>query len=322
MNLLSIGKLKLQNPFIAGPMAELSHIALRSLIASFGGAGLQYTEMLDATRLLKEIPENNPWLDRPPLSPPLFYQLVVSDSEIAGKAAQKLSEIGADGIDVNMACSAPSIKKKDKGVMLMKNPDKAKRIIETIRNNYQGPLTSKIRTGFNDNLEETVQFSKELEKAGIDAVIYHPRLSNQKFRSRADWKKITDLKEALNIPVIGNGDIQTASEAIEKISQFRPNGVMISRMSAQKPWIFSEIDCLIKGKVFPPLDKRKIWLDFFDLTARYFIPRDALKRVVRWTEYFSKNFTYGHTFYVAVSNAGTLDKARVEGEKFLIDHVK
>lgn len=312
-----IGTLKVEKPYIAGPMAELSHIALRRQISRFGGAGLIFTEMLDAGKVPREVKEHNPWLEKPEGAPPQIFQLVASDEEKAVKAAQFLEDFGADGIDLNMGCAAPNIRKMKAGVTLMKEIDKAKSLVASVRRKYKGPLTSKIRIGFEKDISKTIAFGKALENEGIDALIFHPRLHNQKFKSLADWSGVREVKKALLIPVIGNGDINSAEEAREKLRQSAADGVMISRLSAVKPWIFREIESLEEGGTEKfKWNPEEIWMDFFTSVTSYFSEKDALKRMVKWTEYYARNFTYGHHFWVKVKNSESLEKAKEEARKF------
>ncbi len=312
-----IGTLKVEKPYIAGPMAELSHIALRQQITRFGGAGLLFTEMLDAGRVPREVKEHNPWLEKPEGAPPQIFQLVVSEEEKAVKAVQFLEDFGAEGIDLNMGCAAPNIRKMKGGVSLMKETDKAKSLVASVRRKYKGPLTSKIRTGFEKDISKTIAFAKALESEGIDALIFHPRLHNQKFKALADWSGVGEVKKALSIPVIGNGDINSAEEARNRLHQSGADGVMISRLSAVKPWIFREIERLEQGvsEKFK-WNPEEIWMEFFTSVISYFDEKDALKRMVKWTEYYARNFTYGHHFWVKVKNSETLEKAKEEACRF------
>ena len=298
-------------------MAELSHIALRQQITRFGGAGLLFTEMLDAGKVPREIREHNPWLEKPEGAPPQIFQLVSADEEKTVQAVKFLEDFGADGIDLNMGCAAPNIRKMKAGVVLMKEADKAKSIVAAVRRKYKGPLTSKIRIGFERDISKTIDFARALESEGIDALIFHPRLHNQKFKALADWSGVHALKKALSIPVIGNGDISSAQEARNRLSESGADGVMISRMSAVKPWIFREIELLEQGITekfkWNPED---IWMDFYSSVQSYFDEKDALKRMVKWTEYYARNFTYGHHFWVKVKNSSTLEKAKEEAMKF------
>ncbi len=298
--------LTLENPFISGPMVGLSHLILRDIIADFGGVGLMFTEMLDARILIKEDIVNNPWLEKGKMKCPLIYQIFVSNTSIAKEAAIRLVDMKVDGIDINMGCAAPKIRNNDSGVMLMTDKRLAVSIVKSIRSVYKGTLTAKIRTGYEDNIDATIDFVKSLIDAGIDAVFYHPRLGKQKFKARAKWDYVSMLKDAVNIPVIGNGDIKTAEEAIETFANYRTDGVMISRASAIKPWIFKEIEHLRKNKDTSfVVDKKKVWLDFAGRLPKFFEKREALEKLNKWTELYAKNFAFGHSFWVSVSNAKT-----------------
>jgi tRNA-dihydrouridine synthase len=301
-------------------MAKISHIGLRRLIVKFGGCGLLFTEMLDAKRILREDLKNkNPWTEKTLGEIPLFYQLFVSDAIIAKQAVLKLIDIDVDGIDINMGCPAPNIKKQESGIMLMQNDRNAFKIVEEIRKIYNGPLSVKMRTGFKDSIDNTISFAKSLENLGVDCIFFHPRLSSQKLKNRARWNHVSVLSKNIKIPVVGNGDVQTAPDAIEYFEKYKPQGVMISRYSAVKPWIFKEIQNLkdgVKSKVY--VDMFEIWNEMCEVLRDYYSSKDAFERLVRWTEYFSKNYHFSHSFFTKVSNAKSFDGAFEEGRAFIL----
>ncbi|EKD26585.1 MAG: tRNA-dihydrouridine synthase B [uncultured bacterium] len=316
---MQLGKLNIKNSFISGPMAALSNFPLREVIAGFGGVALQYTEMLDCKRLLKEDFNNNPYILKNTLGVPTIHQIFTSDSVIAVKAVSKLMDYGVDGIDVNMACPAPNIKKQQSGIMLMNDEELASRIVAEIRRIYNGTLTVKIRIGFEDDIGKTIGFCKKLEKEGADAIVFHPRLFNQKLKALSKWKYITDLKNNIKIPVIGNGDVKNAKDALERQKEYNIDWIMISRLSAVRPWIFREIECLEKNETFI-LTKDELsdmWEKYFELSAKYFDEHKGFERIVKWVEYFSKNFMFGHQFWVNIKNAKTVSKAKEIGMNFI-----
>ena len=230
-------------PYALAPMAELSHRALRELIEGFGGCDEYYTEMISAPALLAGGPFEKWYLDAGPCPQKAVYQLVGADSASIVKAAALLDRLECAGIDINMGCSAPLIRKTGAGVAWMASTDKAGGLVKELKKTVKRRLSVKIRSGLTDNFEYLVQFCRRLEAEGVDLITLHPRTAAEKFKRRAKWGYIAALRQELHIPVAGNGDIANAEELIARDSSVC-DAVMVGRAAVRQPWIFAQA----KGK--------------------------------------------------------------------------
>jgi tRNA-dihydrouridine synthase B len=196
---------------------------------------------------------------------PLAIQLFGADPTITAEAARQAVAAGAAMIDINFGCSVKKIVKTGSGVALMRTPDRAKALLKAVREAIVVPLTIKIRSGWDVSGRQALDIARLAEDCGIDALTIHPRSAAQGFRGQADWSLITTIKRALKIPVIGNGDIASAEDALRMLSQTGCDGVMIGRAAIGNPFIFSDILARLNGKpsVAPTLAQR------FNVMKRY-----------------------------------------------------
>lgn len=282
-------------------MVYLSHYILRKLLSDYGGASIQWTEMLNPHKVVLEDFDSSPWIKK--TDTPTIYQLAINEMDISKKAIQKLLDYNIYGIDINMGCHAPSARKTKTGVHLMKDIDSTCAIFDSIRKYYFGLLTAKIRIGFEEDINQTIQIVKKLENSGIDALIFHPRLFNQKLKSIAKWNYILELKNHIKIPIIGNGDIESAKQAIEYLDLYKCDGIMLGRLSVTKPWVFAEIDSMINNKIFIEPDKCSLLINFINLCFEYFESKDSMMRIKRFVFYFSQNYQFGHVLWTKINNA-------------------
>jgi tRNA-dihydrouridine synthase len=236
-------------------MAELSHRALRELIESFGGCGEYFTEMTSAAALLAGGPFEKWYIDNSPRPEKLVYQLVGSDIEQIAKAAALLDRQECLGIDLNMGCSAPLIRKNGGGVAWMASIDRAGELTGKVRQAVKKRLSVKIRIGFRNDFEFLACFCRRLEAEGADLIILHPRTAAEKFKRHARWDYVAALRRELRIPVAGNGDIMSATDLIRR-AEGDCDAVMTGRAAVRQPWIFAqakaEIKSSQKGGASPP----------------------------------------------------------------------
>ena len=235
--------------FSLAPMAEISHRALRELIEGFGGCDEYYTEMISAGALIGGGQYEAWYTDSGPKPEKLVFQLLGRDSEQLIKAASLLDQQECLGIDINMGCSAPLIRKTGAGVAWMARIDEAAELISQLRKAVKNRLSVKIRTGFNEDFDYLACFCKRLEAEGLDLITLHPRTAAEKFKRRARWDYVGQLKREVKIPVIGNGDISSANELLARAEQKYLDselcdGVMVGRGAVKEPWIFAEADGL------------------------------------------------------------------------------
>jgi len=220
-------------------MAEISHRALRELIEGFGGCDEYYTEMISAPALLAAGPFEKWYIDNGPCPEKLVYQLVGScPTQIAGAAAL-LDSLECRGIDLNMGCCAPLIRKTGAGIAWMASVDRAGELVKTVRKQVKRRLSVKLRIGFTEDFDYLVNFCRRLEVEGVELITLHPRLANEKLKRLARWDYIGALRHELGIPVAGNGDIADAGGLIKRAAG-PCDAVMVGRAAVRQPWIFAQ----------------------------------------------------------------------------------
>lgn len=248
---LKIGNVELDSPVALAPMAGVTDLPFRILCRE-QGCGLMCTEMVSAKALLYKNRNTKPLLETKPEERPVAVQLFGSDPDIMSEMALMLEEGPYDIIDVNMGCPVPKIVNNGEGSALMKNPKLAGEILSAMTRKLKKPVTVKFRKGFNDESVNAVEFAKMAEQSGAAAVAVHGRTREQFYSGKADWDIIRQVKEAVRIPVIGNGDIFTPQDAGRMLRETGCDGVMVARGAKGNPWIFRRIDHYLKtGEVLP-----------------------------------------------------------------------
>jgi tRNA-dihydrouridine synthase len=287
-------------------MAELSHRALRELIESFGGCDEYYTEMISAGALLGGGPFEKWYLDAMPRPEKLVYQLAGSGADQILRAAALLDRRDCAGIDINMGCSAPAIRRTGAGVAWMGDMDRAGNLIAGLRKVTKKRLSVKLRIGFEDDLEYLLRFCRRLENAGLDFITLHPRTAREKFRRTARWDYVGRLKRELGIPVAGNGDIADTKGLIRRAASGVCDAVMVGRGAVRQPWIFAAARRLeAAGKTGPAaappagpeplisIDLEETALRFLELLARHQPPEFHQSRARRFFACYGDNMKWG-----------------------------
>ena len=237
---LKIGSVTLPNNLILAPMAGVTDLPFR-LLCKEQGAGLLCMEMVSAKAILYKNRNTESLLEIDPRENPVSLQLFGSDPEIISTIAHQIEERPFDILDLNMGCPVPKIVNNGEGSALMKNPKLAGEIIRRTVRAIDKPVTVKIRKGFDDEHINAVEMAKIAEDAGAAAVAVHGRTREQFYSGKADWNIIRQVKEAVSIPVIGNGDLLTAEDVIAMEEQTGCDGFMIARGAQGNPWIFRQI---------------------------------------------------------------------------------
>jgi tRNA-dihydrouridine synthase B len=244
---LKIGALELGQGLILAPMAGITDLSFRRIAKSFG-VDLVVSEMVSAEGLVRENLSTRYLLQSHPEEKPLAIQLFGSDPTVVAEAARIVADEGADIIDLNMGCPVPKVVRQGAGAALLQHVETVASLVDAVRQAVNIPVTVKTRSGWSRSTINVLEVARVVEDAGADAITVHPRTARQGFSGSADWPIIAKVKQAVNIPVIGNGDV-TRPEDVGKMSKLTQcDGVMIGRGAMGNPWIFKQARQLTRGQ--------------------------------------------------------------------------
>lgn len=306
-------------PLFLAPMAGLTHMALNTVIAGFGGVGCYFTEMLSARSLRTEDPLKSPYLIRSKEERPLCYQILASNPEEVETGALTVARLGADAVDLNFGCPAPLIRRRGGGSKLMENRDISSLIVEAARRAAGTlPLSAKIRLG--ETLDEEVlkDFCQMLTGSGVDLIHVHARLRGEHYGRKPRWEWVAKVKSWVSVPVVVNGSIDGPESALAALKASGADGLMIGRAAARKPWVFRDIrNEVFKGQAPLPLPETgSVYGRFLSLLEENFPPEKRLGRLKEFTHYFASNFHFGHTLASKVQASETVDEAKERAREF------
>lgn len=240
-----------QNNVFLAPMAGVTDLPFR-ILCKEQNCGMVYTEMVSAKGLLYESEKTGSLLYVDEMEHPVAAQIFGSDPYILAKMAAKVECLPVDIIDINMGCPAPKITRNGEGSALMKTPEKIGEIIYQVAKAINKPLTIKIRKGFDDDMINAVEVAQIAQQAGVSAIAIHGRTREQFYSGKADWDIIKQVKKAVSVPIIGNGDIKSPQDAKDMIDYTGCDAVMIGRGAQGNPWIFKQtVHYLETGQMLP-----------------------------------------------------------------------
>jgi tRNA-dihydrouridine synthase B len=318
--MLKLGSLEIRPPLVLAPMAGITDQAYRLMLRSIGGVGLVTMEFISSEAISRGSARQLRKMIFSEEERPLSIQIYGSDPERMAAAAEIVEALGPDVCDVNMGCPANKVLKGCAGAALMGDPDLARRIIRAVRSKLSIPLTVKFRLGLDESRKNFLELGHICEGEGVAAVAMHGRTARQMYTGRADWSRIAELKRTLAIPVIGNGDVETADDAVEMFRQTGCDAVMCGRATMKNPWIFRQIADRLAGR--PPREatlgeRRELMLAHFSAIERTaFDPREALHKLRTMTGWYTHGLPNGRALRVRISTLATPADFRDAVEEF------
>ncbi len=311
MDKLKIRELELDSPVILAPMAGVTNQAFKQIVRELG-AGLVATEMVNDKGLIHGNERTRKMIELTPEEHPVSHQLFGSEIETMVAAAKILDkESDCDVIDINMGCPAPKITKNDSGSKHLQNPQHAHDVVKAIVEAVDKPVTVKMRIGWDDKSIVAVEFAKLMEKAGACMITVHGRTTMQQYSGRADWDVIKAVKESVSVPVIGNGDIDSAKFAKEMIDYSGVDGVMIGRAALGNPWIIKQVShYLLTGEeLSEPTTEEKIntAIKHLDRLLEYKTERVAILEMRSHASWYLKGIPLANVFKQEIQTASSRD---------------
>lgn len=309
---MKIGNVELKSNVIMAPMAGITDTAYRVLLEE-QGAGLVSTEMVSAKGIFYKNKNNEIILKTAEDEHPIAVQLFGSDPMIMTSMAEKISE-DFDIIDVNMGCPVPKIVNNGEGSALMKKPELAFSILETMSRVLKKPVTVKFRKGFDDKHVNAVEFAKMAEQAGVSAITVHGRTRAQMYAGNADWDIIRKVKEAVSIPVFGNGDIFTPEDAKRMIDETGVDGVAIARGAKGNPWLIGRtVHYLETGELLPEPDmeeRKRMILRHAELMVKYKSEYIAIPEMRKHLAWYTAGIPGSARLRAGMNSLKTLDELK------------
>lgn len=294
--MLQLGPVTVDPPLFLAPMAGVTDRDFRRIVRHIGGVGLVAMEFLSSKALIQGDPRVWRLTHFSPEERPLAIQIYGSDAATMAEAARVVEELGPDVCDINMGCPANKVLKGCSGAALMGDLGLAESIISAVRRTVSLPVTVKFRLGLDSDRRNYLELGRICEAQGVAAVTMHARTARQGFRGEADWSELARLKEALSIPVIGNGDVTTAEDAVALMTRTGCDGVMIGRGATRNPWIFRQIAARLSGgRIAEPSleDRRRLILDHFSTVVEREEPVHALHKLRTFTGLYSHGLPGG-----------------------------
>ncbi len=313
MQQLKIGNVTLENRVILAPMAGVTDLPFRLLCREMG-AGLVCMEMVSAKAIYYNNKNTEELLEVHPGEMPASLQLFGSDPDIVAQMAAKIEERPYAFIDFNMGCPVPKVVNNGEGSALMKNPKLVEELLTKLVKAVQKPVTVKIRKGFDDEHVNAVEIAKIAESCGVAAITVHGRTRMQYYSGKADWDIIRRVKEAVSVPVIGNGDVTGPESAKALMEQTGCDGVMIGRAAQGNPWIFRETTTYLDNGILLPRpthqEKKEIVLRHAALQEQYKGEYTAVREMRKHLAWYTVGMPHSARFRGMINTLETMEELR------------
>ncbi len=318
MKPFKIRDIAIDPPLILSPMAGVTDYTFRRLVKRRGGVGLVVSEFISVEGLTRGNPKSKRQMFFDESERPFAVQIFGGRAERMAMGAEMAQEIGADILDVNCGCPAPKVVKNGGGSGLLREPGRLEEILKAIKKAITIPLTLKLRTGFSDAAINVVDVAKMAEQCGVEHIQVHGRTREQGYKGLANWDLIKAVKDAVSVPVSGNGDITSLEYGMRRWRETGVDGVLIGRGAMQNPWIFRQFADVLAGRepYQPDLaEKKAVLLEFFELCLEEMPELVALGKMKQLAGQFTKGLVGGaqfrQTLYHSHSAAEILDNISI-----------
>ncbi len=317
-----IGTLAVDPPLVLAPMAGLTDRDFRLLVRRIGGCGLVSMEFVSSEGLTRDNPRSWQLLRFSPEEHPISIQIYGADPARMAAAARAVEEHGADACDINMGCPAHRVLQGCAGAALGADLERARRVVCAVRAATTLPLTVKMRLGLRDDCHTYLELGRICVGEGVQALTLHPRTARQQYGGRAEWSHIARLKQALRIPVIGNGDVASPADALRMLRETGCDAVMIGRASLANPWIFLQCSRALAGEA-PPVptmaERRDLMLWHFRTVAERDDERTALHKLRLFCGWYTHGLTDGRSLRRRLSSLTSSAAVLEAVESFFAD---